>query len=133
MALAINPAEVLETYYGAIDDGRLDDAFEHFAEDARQRFGNGPVLEGRQAILAGATEFLGQFKRLRHDITNVLAGDYPTVGFEVTVTYTLPSDAATSLPGAAVCEFGPDGRFTDMRIYVDLAPVVAGLTATAEI
>ena len=121
--------DVVRRYYASIDTTKkMDEAIHFFTEDATLHFANNEPISGREAIHAAISGILDSVEAIRHDVQGVWEDEKGTVIFEVDVTYTLKDESEVALSGAVFCDM-EDGRFREQRIYVDLAPLFAGMAA----
>ena len=99
-------------------DGRDADAFASFlADDVRFRFGNAPVVEGRQTVRDVVAGFFGSIEAVCHEVVETLhAGD--TVVSRGQATYTRKDGSVLSVPFANVFKLA-GGKIREYLIYVD--------------
>ena len=121
--------DLVQRYYASIDaTKRMDEAIDFFTEDATLHFANNEPISGREGIHAAISGILDSVEEIRHDVQGVWEDEEGTVIFEVDVTYFLKDESEVALSGAVFCEM-EDGHFKEQRIYVDLAPLFAGMGA----
>jgi ketosteroid isomerase-like protein len=105
-------------HYALVDAADLAGYIEDFAPEVRLRFANNPVVVGREAAreaLAGG--------HAHHDMAHTVVGFFeagPTVTLEFEVDYTFRDGREETVPSCAVIHRDADGRFDDVRIYLDL-------------
>lgn len=118
------PEQTTQDVFQTIDLMRPEAFAAILAEDARLVFGNAEPLAGRQAIIAGLTEFFSGIKSLRHRIVHDwhVGGD---VIAETKVTYRRLDDKEVSVPAVSIWQVRDDGLIGEYRIFVDLAPLFA--------
>ncbi len=105
-------------------DSKDSDAFvSYLTEDAKFKFGNGDVVEGRQKIRDAVANFFGTIEGLHHDVINIW--EVPgTVLTELQVTYTRKDGRKVAVPCMNL--FGMEGaKIRDYKIFIDMAPVYA--------
>ncbi|MFJ5263432.1 nuclear transport factor 2 family protein [Streptomyces sp. NPDC088387] len=113
-----------DVLFSKIDRQQLHEVADLFAEDATMVFGNGSPLVGREAILAGNAAFMQTIAGLSHHILDTWTVDGTTIAV-TDVTYTRLDAGEATLPAVTIWRVGPDGRITDLRVVLDLAPVFA--------
>jgi ketosteroid isomerase-like protein len=132
------PVETVTEYYRLIDGGDLDAAFAMFAADAELRFGDDPVLHGRETIattVRGMIDVLA--KSISHEFVRTHVVSQPdgksTVICEQTVRYVmLRSDNRISHNGVSISEVDDrSGQIVAQRNVGNLAPVLADHDAHA--
>ncbi|WP_067474931.1 nuclear transport factor 2 family protein [Nocardia amamiensis] len=95
-----------------------------FAHDGNATYGNGPTLEGREAVEGGAVGFFGAIGGMQHDIVNEwVVGDDTIV--ELAVTYTRKDGQKVSIPVVSIWTVGGSGLIDTYRVFFDVAPVFA--------
>lgn len=116
--------ELIEGYYAAMDDGRLDDCDRYFAPDATLKIAHLPEISGWAAIASVMRSGLSapHVEGLVHEVVNAWDEDDGTVIFEVVAHYTLSGGRAVDVPGVVIATVA-GGRFTSQRIAADLSPV----------
>ncbi|MDT0183997.1 nuclear transport factor 2 family protein [Microbacterium sp. ARD31] len=97
---------------------------ELFAEDGTLVFGNGEAMVGPAQIQAGVEGFFTTIKALHHTVKNEWQSGDTTV-IELDVAYDRLDGKTVSIPVVSIWDRGPDGLFTDYRVFFDLAPVYA--------
>jgi ketosteroid isomerase-like protein len=85
--------------------------------DARFRFGNNPVIVGREAIQAAVAGFFAAIAASRHQLFGTW-NDPSTAVCEGEVTYTRHNGSTLSVPFANVFELRGD-KIAAYRIYID--------------
>ena len=121
--------DLIQRYYASIDTTKkMDEAIHFFTEDATLHFANNEPISEREAIHAAISGILDSVKAIRHDVRGIWEDEEGTVIFEVDVTYILKDGSEVALSGAVFCEM-EDGHCREQRIYVDLAPLFAGMAA----
>src|SRR5512139_1411176 len=89
----------------------------YLTDDAEFRFGNGPSVEGREAVGALVEGFLGAIGGTRHVLTRHWEGEDSAVG-EGFVTYTRLDGSTLTLPFVNVFDLR-DGKVARYLIYID--------------
>jgi hypothetical protein len=112
--------------FNTIDSRSAGGFAEFLSEDVEFRFGNGPTLQGRQAVFEAIDGFFGTIAGLKHDISKVWSTSDSCV-VEGQVTYTRNDDSTVAIPFCNVMRFDDNrpGLFSAYRIYIDLAPLFA--------
>ena len=98
------------------------DGFVSFlSEDANFRFGNAPIVSGKENIRNTVSAFFSNLQGLRHNILGIWRqGD--TVICEGEVTYTRRNESKITLPFADI--FRMKGKLiADYRIFMDISPL----------
>ncbi len=93
--------------------------------DARFRFGNAPVVVGREAIRAAVAGFFAAIASSRHQLLATWNGSGTAV-CEGKVTYTRHDGSMVSVPFANVFELRGD-KIAAYRIYIDNSSLFAAL------
>lgn len=94
------------------------------AEDAQFRFGNLPVVTGREAIKGFLGAWFPSIAAIRHD--HLVIRDFGDTAFiEGRVTYTRGNGTVLSVPFANVFDM-VNGRIQGYRIYVDNSALQQG-------
>jgi ketosteroid isomerase-like protein len=117
-AAATNVPDWVREHYALVDAAALDRYIEDFAPEVKLRFANNQVVVGREA----AREALAR-GHAHHDMAHTIVGffeDGPTVTLEFEVAYTFRDGREATVPSCAVIHRDADGRFDDVRIYLDL-------------
>ena len=101
------------------------DAFaDHLAGDVTMRFGNAPVLHGREACRQTWADFCGLIDGVHHDVVAQWDTADATIA-QTDVTYTRKDGGRVTVPVVTIYRTGGDGLITDYRVFLDLAPVFA--------
>ncbi|MFR9772755.1 nuclear transport factor 2 family protein [Nocardia sp. SC052] len=95
-----------------------------FAHDGKTTFGNGPVLEGREAVEAGTVGFFGMLSGMHHEIVHEWVVGNDTI-VELVVTYTRKDGREVSIPVVSIWTVGDSGLIDSYRVFFDVAPVFA--------
>lgn len=118
----------LEQYYAAMETNDPDEYSAYYSDDIRLTFGNDETIHGKASATDAFDSVLGRFASLHHDLVNVWPQPDGVVIFESLGTWHLRNGASVTVPACSVFTV-IDGLFTDLRIYVDNAPVFAALEA----
>jgi ketosteroid isomerase-like protein len=110
-----------ERVFAVVDAGDADRFVELLAPDAQFRFGNAPVIVGREAIHTAVTAFFATIGSSRHRLLGTWNGDASTV-CEGEVTYTRHDGSAINVPFANVFELRGE-KIAAYRIYIDNSPL----------
>lgn len=117
---ATNVPEWVREHYRLVDAAELDRYIDDFAPDVELRFANTPRVRGREA----AREALA-IGHARHDMAHTIVGFFEDAGtavVEFEVDYTYRDGSSARIPSCAVIHRDGDGRFDDVRIYLDPHP-----------
>jgi ketosteroid isomerase-like protein len=124
MNVAVIPEQVFqpdlawwERVFAAIDAGNAAGFVDFLTPDAQFRFGNAPVVVGRDAIHAAAAGFFAAIASSRHRMLGRWYGAATAV-CEGEVTYTRHDGSTISVPFANVFELRGD-KIAAYRIYID--------------
>ena len=114
-------AEIVKQMLSASDEMDLEKSLQFCTDDVTYQFGNFPVVFGKQGIRESFSDFLQNFKALKHDIQAIWEiGDTAIIDLEV--TYTRHDDKRFTLPCCNIIRI-QDDLVQDMRIYMDISPV----------
>jgi ketosteroid isomerase-like protein len=109
--------------FADIDSMEPDRFAQHLSPDATMRFGNAPVVRGRDAIRDAWASFCDTVDGVHHDIVEQWeAGDATIV--EASVTYTRKDRSRVTVPVVTIYRAGGE-LIADYRIFIDLAPLFA--------
>jgi ketosteroid isomerase-like protein len=112
-----------ESLFKSIDSMDTDKFCEFLTDDARFRFGNGEVIEGREQIRQMIAGFFASLKGLSHTVTDMIEQDGALV-CRGEVTYTRKDDSELTVPYSNF--FRLDGeRVSDYQIYIDASRLYA--------
>ena len=130
MKVAVNPEQVFqpdrawwERVFALVDAGDAPAFADLLTPDARFRFGNAPVMVGREAIRAAVAGFFSAIVSSRHQLLGTWNGPATAV-CEGEVTYTRRDGSAVSVPFANVFELRGD-KIAAYRIYIDNSSLFA--------
>ena len=118
--------DLLTKYYDAMEENDPERYGAYYADDMTLTFANSPAVTGRESAIAAFSDVLNKVRSLHHDLVNVWEEAGGVVIFESIGTWNLRNGTAISINACSVFTF-VDGKFTDQRIYVDNAPVLAAL------
>ena len=105
-------------HYRLVDAAEVDRYVEDFAPGVRLRFANNPVVVGREAARAALAR-----GHAHHDMAHTIVGCFEsgaTVTLEFEVAYTFRDGSQATVPSCAVIHRDADGRFDDVRIYLEM-------------
>lgn len=114
--------DLLTEYFAVMeakDYGRLGD---YLADDIRLTFANSPTVTGREIVRAQMAAIGAKVDSLAHPLVNVWQEDGGVVILEVDSVWRFPDGVETTIRACSIFTID-DGRFTDMRIYVDNGPI----------
>src|ERR1700753_3432166 len=103
---------------------------QYLAPDAVTRGGNEPPIYGREACRASAEAFYARIDGVRYDIVELWEHGEATI-VEANITYTRVDGQEVTVPLVTISRTDANDLISDYRVYTDLAPVFAGLPATA--
>ena len=106
-----------ERVLAVVDAGDAAAFVELLTPDAQFRFGNAPVVVGREAIRTVAAAFFAAIASSRHRLLSTWSGPGTAV-CEGEVTYTRHDGSVLSVPFANVFELRA-GKIAAYRIYID--------------
>jgi len=113
--------EIVKEMLAAADAMDGEKYLSFYSDDVVYRFGNSPVLYGRQAIIDSSGSFFENVKAVKHDIKAIWeVGD--TVLVDMDVNYTLRDGKEFSLPCCDRFRINGD-KVQEMQIYMDITPV----------
>ena len=118
--------DFLKRYYAAMETNDPHQYGAFYAENIQLTFGNEAPIVGRDAVLKAFHGVLKRVRSLHHDLVSVWPESRGVVIFESIGTWHLFSGKSVSVPACSVFTIAND-LFTDLRIYVDNAPVFAAL------
>ena len=117
------PPAWLTQYYADVDGQRMDAFLAHHTKDAQVFFGNNPPAVGHEAIRGAIGGLWSAIDGLRHRFIHVWQ-DGPTALLECTVTYFRKDGKTVTVPCFSVLDTR-DGKVSQLRVHIDLAPVFA--------
>ena len=103
---------------------------EYLAPDAVMRVGNDDPIYGRDGCRAALESFYARIDGLRYDLVELWEHGEATI-VEANVTYTRSDGQEVTVPVVTIYRTDANDLISDYRIYTDIAPVFAGLPATA--
>ena len=109
-----------------IDSMEPDRFAAHLADDVTMHFGNAEPIHGRQAARDAWAGFCRDLHGVHHDVVEQWRIDGTAI-VEAQVTYTRGDDSTVTVPVVTIYRERGEG-IHDYRIYIDLAPLFAGLT-----
>lgn len=112
-----------ERLFGALDARDLDALAGLLSDDASFRFGNGPELHGRDAVVEATGGFLGAVAGTAHEVTGCVGGPEAFVA-ETRVRYVRHDGGEVVLPAATSVRVR-DGLMSRVQVFMDAAPVFA--------
>jgi ketosteroid isomerase-like protein len=114
--------ELLNDYFGALETKDFDRLRAFYANDVALTFANHPTITGAEDVLAVMVDLAGRLNRIEHRLLRVWQEDDGVVVLEVRCRYHLNDGTVIEITACSIFTIA-DGRFTDMRLYVDHAPV----------
>src|SRR4051812_31512847 len=112
------------SFFDKVDSQDLDGLGALCADDVTMVFANQEPLIGRAAVLAGNTGFYSSIKGLSHHIRNEWTFGATSIA-ETDVTYSRLDGKQVTLPATTIWDVDDTGLISQIRIFVDLAPVFA--------
>jgi SnoaL-like domain len=116
-------AAIVTKILAASDEMNIEKSLQLCTDDVAYKFGNFPVVFGKQGIKESSASFLQNFKSIKHDIKSMLEiGE--TIVVELEVSYVRHDQKMFTLPCCNVFLMQGD-LVKEMRIYMDISPVFA--------
>lgn len=116
-------AAIVRQMLAASDEMNVERSLKFCTDDVRYKFGNLPVVVGKQGIKESSTSFLQNFKSLKHDVQNIWEiGEVVVV--EMEINYIRHDDKRFNLPCCNIFTMKGD-LVREMKIYMDISPVFA--------
>jgi ketosteroid isomerase-like protein len=109
--------------FADIDSMQPERFAQHLSPDATMRFGNAPVVRGRDAIRDAWASFCETVDGVRHEIVEQWEPGDATI-VEANVTYTRKDQSTVTVPVVTIYRAGGE-LIDDYRIFIDLAPLFA--------
>jgi hypothetical protein len=94
----------------------------------RLRLGSQPELHGLESVREAIAGLFRGLSGVDHRLEQLWFGEQ-SVAFTAVVTYTLKDRRTIRLPYVDVLRFADEQHVDDYRIYIDLAPLAAALSA----
>jgi ketosteroid isomerase-like protein len=113
----------LRDYYDDVDNMRLEPYLAHHTDDVKVTFGNNPTAVGKEQVGEAIGGFWQAIGGLRHTFRHVYEDNGTTI-VEASIDYTRRDGNVVTVPATSVLEREGD-LVSDLRIYIDLAPVFA--------
>lgn len=113
-----------ENIFAVIDAGDADRFVDLLAPDGQFRFGNAPVIIGREAIRAAVAGFFAAIASSRHRLLGIWNGPATAV-CEGEVTYTRRNGSTLRVPFVNVFDLRGD-KIAAYRIYIDNSALFNG-------
>jgi hypothetical protein len=106
---------------------RVDEVLSYNTEDAYYRFGSFPAVKGIEAIKKNLYDtHLDVMKSLKMEVVQTWEFE-DTVIFEMIIRITRIDDKVVELPCVDVIRLSADDKLRDTRVYIDPAPLLAGM------
>ncbi|BAY24944.1 hypothetical protein NIES2100_47430 [Calothrix sp. NIES-2100] len=117
-------AAIVRKILAASDEMNIEKSLELCTDDVAYKFGNFPVVFGKQGIKQSSASFLQNFQSIKHNIISMLEiGE--TIVVELEVSYVRRQDQKMfTLPCCNIFLMQGD-LVKEMRIYMDISPVFA--------
>ncbi|MFJ4539959.1 nuclear transport factor 2 family protein [Streptomyces tibetensis] len=118
--------DLLNDYFGALEAKHFDRLRTFYADDVTLTFANHPTITGADEVLALMVDLAGKLERIEHRLLRVWQEDDGVVILEVRWVYHLNDGGVIETTACSIFAI-TNGKFADMRLYVDHAPVDAVL------
>lgn len=118
-AYTITTQEIID----AIDSGDPSVYAKILTDDSRFRFGNYPMVQGKDAIFKEQTDFYSSVKSTKHEIIRTWKDDKSIVA-DMLVTYIRHDGSTITLPVVDIFEI-VDNKIDATIIYMDVNPLYA--------
>jgi len=118
--------EKIEALFNDIDKMDADKFALYLDEDVSFRFGNAPVVKGKEAVRQAVYNFFKAIKGIRHKKLRIWVHS-DSVLYQGEVTYTRHDDSEVTLPYLNVFFLSGD-KIKDYLIYIDINPLFAPAT-----
>jgi ketosteroid isomerase-like protein len=114
-------AAIIKKMLAASDEMNVEKSLEFCTDDVLYKFGNLPMVYGKQGIREASAGFLQNFKSLKHDIKNIWEiGETVVVAMEV--NYIRYDNKTFALPCCNIFQMNGE-KVREMQIYMDISPV----------
>jgi limonene-1,2-epoxide hydrolase len=119
--------EIVKKALEAAHHMRVDESLSYMTPDATYRFASFPAVTGIDNIRKNLYDtHVDVMKSMEMDVVEIFeVGD--TVIFEMVVRIRRIDDRVVELPCVDVIRLTPDNKIRDGRVYMDPAPLIAGL------
>ena len=107
-----------------IDAMKMEEFLSFLHPEATFRFGNAPMIKGREAVREAISGFWGSIADLEHHMHDVWQVNDDVTVCRMEVEYTRKDGAKVTVPNVDVL-YWQDGKIVDFKAYIDLAPVFA--------
>lgn len=112
---------VVQAMCNAVDAGDAEAFGSFFAADASYRFGSGPAVSGREAVIQATRGAIASMPWVRHHVDQVAHfGDQLFCRF--TISTADPAGAEVAMPCVTVLWLA-GGEIVDYRVHLDLSPL----------
>jgi ketosteroid isomerase-like protein len=116
-------SEWIRDYYDDVDNMRLGELVSRHSDDVVVQFGNNPPARGKDEIAQSFGQFLSMIGGLKHTFVNTSEVDGTTI-VEASIDDTRADGSHVIVPSASILHRSGD-LVDSLRVYVDLAPVLA--------
>jgi len=123
MPNVVSPEEQVRDVFAALDALDVPAMAALVSDDVRMRFGNGELVEGKEAFAQAAEAFAASIAGIRHEIHWLRAVDDAVIA-EMDVHYKRLDGSQLTLPCCNTFRVR-DGLIADYRIYMDISPLYA--------
>jgi ketosteroid isomerase-like protein len=123
MANVVSPEEQVRDVFAALDALDVPAMAALVSDDVRMRFGNGDLVEGKEAFVQAGEAFAASIAGIRHEIHWLRAVDDVVIA-EMDVHYKRLDGGELTLPCCNTFRVR-DGLIVDYRIYMDISPLSA--------
>ncbi|MDV7088964.1 nuclear transport factor 2 family protein [Rhodococcus opacus] len=117
--------DLLTEYYSAMATNDPSRYGAYYAEDMTLTFGNSPEVKGRENVLA-SFDILNRVRSNRHEFLGVWEEEGGLIILECVSIWELHNGSSVAFNALTLITMA-DGKFTDQRIYADIAPLLDAL------
>lgn len=115
--------DLSEAYFRAVDARDATAVADFFAADGRLSFGNNEPLVGPAGVEQGVAGVFAAVDGISHRIVRDWYPGADTIA-EVEIEFTRHDGGRVTVPAAVHWHLADDGKIDDMRVFIDLAPVL---------
>lgn len=109
-------------YLSALDAKEIERYGSFLADDCMLVMNNADPVQGKDAILAGLSQYWQSFGDLEHDLLNIYGTDQHFM-LEALNHCTTIDGRVVSLRAVALTDRNQQGKITSVRLYTDTAPL----------
>jgi ketosteroid isomerase-like protein len=119
----VSPEDQVREVFAALDALDVPAMAALVSDDVRMRFGNGDLVEGREAFVQAGEAFAASIAGIRHEVHTLRVVDDAVIA-EMDVHYKRLDGGELTLPCCNTFRVR-DGLIVDYRIYMDITPLYA--------